>query len=452
MKQFSIARRLAILLALGTAASWIAAALIAGFVMERELNAAFDETLRQSALRLLPLAIHDMHEIGEGEERRVGPLGDDGEPTFSYYIRDRNGALIVLATDAANAVPNIRVPDGFSDFDGERLYSATDPQSGFGIVVVEQAGHRSQALRESVIALTLPLAGLLPLMALGIWFAVTRALRPVEQLRNDIAARDSRDLSPLSAAGHPKELAPIAEAVADLLQRLGLALEAERSFAASSAHELRTPIAGALAQTQRLLIELDYGPGRERLKEIETALRNLSNLANRLLQLSRLDAGFARSDGDRNLVPVLKFVVADLQAGEATAGQIRLDIADDAVLMAAINEDAFALAIRNLVQNARIHGAKNNIVEISADPGPRVRVVNAGPVVASDVLANLGQPFQRGATRASGSGLGLSIVRSIMEQTGGTMALHSPARGRDSGFEVVLDWSAEARHHRNGCG
>ena len=76
-----------------------------------------------------------------------------------------------------------------------------------------------------------------------------------------------------------------------LLERLRRALEAERSFAATSAHELRTPVAAALAQAQRLIIETTDAAVRKRARDIEVALRRLSGLSEKLMQLARAEGG-----------------------------------------------------------------------------------------------------------------------------------------------------------------
>ena len=76
---------------------------------------------------------------------------------------------------------------------------------------------------------------------------------------------------------------------------------------------------------------------------------------------------------------------------------------------------------------------------VETGPGPTVRVRNHGPVVAPEVLARLRERFARGATRASGTGLGLAVVDAIMGQTGGRLVLRSPAEGWRDGFEAVLE-------------
>jgi two-component system OmpR family sensor kinase len=263
-------------------------------------------------------------------------------------------------------------------------------------------------------------------------------MRPVEAMSRDVAARGRRNLQPLNVEDQPIELAPIAKAVADLLDRLRSALDAERAFAASSAHELRTPIAGALAQVQQLAIELGQQPGAQRLREVEAALRHLAQLSEKLLQLSRLEAGFARSDSPVELGPVLRLVVRDFQSSAQFTDRIRFDDASVGSLSGKVDVDAFAIAIRNLVENALIHGQPGAVVRIVAEPGNRIRVINAGPVVPAATLGSIAEPFTRGTTSATGTGLGLSIVRAIMEQTGGCLTLRSPATGAVDGFEAIL--------------
>lgn len=432
----SIAVRLAVGLSAGTALLWIGAASIAGTVMYHELSEAFDSTLRQSALRLLPLAIHD---IREPNERRRNVVGlDADEETFTYFIRGADGTVLLSAEDAGSDLETIGIRDGFDTVNGKRLYAATDPRSGIGIVVIERESDRLSVLAESVSALLWPLAGLIPLSLVGIWFAIRLAMRPLERLRRDIAQRDSRNLTPLSSEGHPAELAPIAEAVASLLARLRSAMDAERAFAASSAHELRTPIAGALAQTQQLALELGQGPGAARTKEIEQALRHLAHLSEKLLQLSRLEAGFAQAEQRADLVPVVRLVVRDFQSMSGNSDRINLDLSRAGSLSARINIDAFAIALRNLIQNALIHGAPDGVVTVAIEPGNAICVRNHGPVVPAETLERIGEPFVRGATSASGTGLGLSIVRSIMQQTGGELSLSSPVPGTVDGFEARL--------------
>jgi two-component system OmpR family sensor kinase len=464
MRRRSIALQLAVWLSAGMLVFWLGGAVISTTVLRNKLEDAFDESLRQSAIRLLPLANRDV----EDASRLRGPVprlerednrgrrqrGDDdqllpppGQPplaieAFTYLVYDEEGEIKLRAEDAPETLPALPAADGFLSVDGHRAFKSTDRRNGTGILVLETTNARNEALLGAVAGLLWPLAALLPLVGLGIWQAVRLAMRPVERLSRDVALRSGANLSPLNDDDQPAELAPIAREIEGLLGRLRAAMEAERTFAASSAHELRTPIAGALAQTQRLARELGDHASAPRLKEIETALRGLSELSEKLLQLSRLEAGFARSETATNLGPVLDLVIRDFAAQSSTAGRVRFQRHDPVQLTQRINPDAFAIAVRNLIQNALIHGAADGTVFVEAGPGAVVRVRNHGPVVQPEVMSRLTERFARGATRASGTGLGLAVVATIMQQTGGRLGLSSPAEGWSDGFEAVLEFGA----------
>ena len=435
----SIALRLALGLTAGMALLWIGAAAISVSVMQHELNEAYDDSLEQSAQRLLPLALHDLRERSEGGRLIVGldnEVGgdDDGaapgvphDASFTYVVFDSAGEVVLRDQHADELDLPANVPGGFADFAGQRVFGLTD-RTGFSILVVETSDRRLNGLVDSMFALGLPLLALLPLMAGGIWLAMRLALRPLVALRHDIAKRDSRNLQPLVSDGHPAELAPIAEAVGALMVRLKSALDAERSFAARSAHELRT---------QQLAAELDGGPSAARLADIEAALKRLATLSEKLLQMARVEAGFAKSDIETDLLPVVAMVVRDINATTMWRERVHEE-ATTAALTAPIDPDAFAIALRNLVENALKHGAPNVPVHIRVEDGGKVVVRNAGSVVGAAELAQLGQPFVRGATTADGSGLGLSIARSILEQAGGALTFKSPATAAKDGFEATI--------------
>ena len=295
-----------------------------------------------------------------------------------------------------------------------------------------------EAVRESAATLLWPLIVLIPASIFAVWFVVGRALKPIETLRQDIATKDGGNMAPIESGRLPREIKPIARSVNLLLARLRAALEAEREFTANSAHELRTPIAGALAQTQRLAQELPAGPVRQRAQQVEASLTNLGRLAEKLLQLSRAEAGIGRSDTPSDLKAILDMLMVDYARDSRTEGRVAYQAEPGAAMVRNADIDAFGIVIRNLVENALSHGDPEQPVEVSIDGNGTIRVVNDSSVIAAADLANLKRRFRRGATNAPGSGLGLAIADRITTQMGGTLELISPASGSRSGFEARI--------------
>ena len=179
------------------------------------------------------------------------------------------------------------------------------------ISVAEPLAHRVEAARELQIGLGLPLLGVIPITLIAVALVLRRSLAPVRQFRDGLAARGIRDLSPVETSGLPGEIAPVADTLNTLLSRLQAAFDAERSFAANAAHELRTPLAGAIAQAQRLQSETSDPEARRRAAEIEASLKRLTRVSERLMQMARAEGGRLRSEQASDLRPVLRMVVED---------------------------------------------------------------------------------------------------------------------------------------------
>ena len=284
--------------------------------------------------------------------------------------------------------------------------------------------------------LGLPLLIVLPVALAAIILAVRFSLDPLRRFRARLEARSARDLSEVPASDLPTEIGPLAATLNGLLARLRDAFEAERSFAANAAHELRTPLAGAIAQAQRLKTETHEPATEARATEIEATLKRLTRLSERLMQLARAEGGRLRMDRSADLRAVARVVVDDIGRAGAS-GRIVLNLPDAAV-MSDLEPDAFAILCRNLVENALRHGAENLAVEVTLTADGHLVVANDGPVVPREMLDRLTARFERANASTDGSGLGLAIVAAITNRIGSSLVLKSPRPGGSSGFEASL--------------
>ncbi|WP_121217754.1 ATP-binding protein [Oceanibaculum indicum] len=441
----SISRRLTLLLTGGIVLLWLLGAAFSVLVMHEEIDEVFDSALEETAQWLLPLATGAL----EGKATPPGLLGeqDDDDEYLTFQLRGRDGAVLLRSHDAP-AEPYTQALDlGFSETNYHRVY--TIASGGYFLQVAEPLGHRQEALMESAGALLLPLAGLVPVSILIILWSVRQGLAPMRRLQGAIGARDGGNLNPIEDTGWPEEIGGTVQAVNRLLLRLRAALEAERVFAATSAHELRTPVATALAQTQRLLAELESGltleEAQARGRRIEATLHRLGALVEKLLHLSRAEAGIGLSETENDLLPVLRLVIEELAAQPGAARRLTLAIAEGASLRARMDIDAFSIVVRNLIENALAYGDPGKPVEITVQDDRSVIVRNDCAAIPPETLARLTQRFVRGSRSgegADGSGLGLAIADTILRQTGGRLELLSPVPGHDGGFEARIGLSA----------
>jgi two-component system OmpR family sensor kinase len=272
---------------------------------------------------------------------------------------------------------------------------------------------------------------------------VRASLAPLRRFRARLASRSGRDLSPVPADKLPAEITPVAAALNDVLARLKAAFEAERSFAAHAAHELRTPLAGAIAQAQRLRGETTDTAAAARAAGIEQTLKRLTRLSERLMQLARAEGGRLRIDAPRDLRPAARIVAEDT-ARSAGLDRLSLTLPDQPVL-SDLDPDAFGILLRNLIDNALRHGAEDSPVDVRLAADGTLSVANDGPLVPQEVLSRLTQRFERGGAGNDGSGLGLAIVAAIAERLGTSLALRSPRSGSDQGFEVEIRLPIEAQ-------
>ncbi len=430
----SLQARLGLSLGLVLTVLWLLAATITAVIVRGEMDEVFDSALRETAERILPLAVTDI--VGredQGVTQRLAPIREHDE-FFTYVVRDAEGRILLQSHAADPAIFPPYDGPGFRQTTTHRLYSDAALQGTIRITVAERLAHRASVAAEIRMALGLPLLVVLPLALAAIIFAVRFSLAPLRKFRTRLDTRSARDLSEVPADDLPTEIAPLAATLNNLLDRLRDAFEAERSFAANAAHELRTPLAGAIAQTQRLKSETQDRAAAQRATDIEESLKRLTRRTERLMQLARAEGGRLISETPHDVRTALRIVVEDMARGPQSPA-IAFELPETPVL-STIDPDALGIVCRNLVENALRHGAAKDEVAVTLTPGGDLIVSNAGPVVEPIRLARLTDRFQRGTQNSNGSGLGLTIVAAIANRTGSSLTLASPRSGALDGFEA----------------
>lgn len=273
---------------------------------------------------------------------------------------------------------------------------------------------------------------LVAVIGLVVVFVVQRATRPVRSLSAQLQARPEGDLTPLPAAGAPRELLPLVDATNEVMARLAHLLEHQKRFVRDTSHQLRTPLAVLKAQVQSAL-RGDVEP-RQALHEIEDTVERATVLANQMLALAKVEQLRQQAGADLNDLAGAARAIALELAPLVADKDIDFEIATQPAPVRG-HEWMLRELARNLLHNAIRHTPAGGAlaVRVHREPGAAVLVVSdSGPGIADDLQTRLFQPFSAGDVR-SGSGLGLAICQEIVRALGGAIALENRENDRPGG-------------------
>jgi len=143
------------------------------------------------------------------------------------------------------------------------------------------------------------------------WLGIGQGLRPLDRLREEIAARSPRDLRPVSEQDKPQEVRSLVGALNRLLSRLNAAIESQQRFIANAAHQLRTPLAGLKTHAELARRQPSTSELSSLLAMIAGETQRTSHLVNQLLTLARAEPGEAASGQPVNLHEIISRDVRD---------------------------------------------------------------------------------------------------------------------------------------------
>ena len=325
-----------------------------------------------------------------------------------------------------------------------RVFTLPDPDHGLMIQVAERGDVRGE-MAEMIARRTLSKnLALIPLTAVLVAWLVSQVLAPLKALVAGITARRPDRLDPLPLDGLPGELQPIIVAINELMARLHQALAQERRFTSDAAHELRTPLALVRLQVEGLDPRADAASQQIAQQRLLKGIDRLSRTVSQMLQLARLEQAAEQMP----MMPVdLKALLAASVAEIAPAA-----VAKDQDLGLAVpagscgldhaQPEALAIMLRNLLDNAIRYTPPAGRIAVTLgrdEEHARLTVEDSGPGIPEAMRERVWERFFRPPGMESpGSGLGLSIVRQVLDLHGGTAQSSPGADGRGWRVEVRL--------------
>jgi two-component system OmpR family sensor kinase len=428
----SIRRQLLVWL-LGSATLAVAAGAVSTYLVARkEANQLADYQLQQMAL-----SFRD-HALASG----LIPHEDEDGPGLEVLVQiwNQEGVRLYLSH------PRSGIPDraqlGFADVASRqgrwRVYSVQ--VRDHVIQVAQPYSVRNRIAATVALRTAWPLAAVLPLLGLLIWFTVGRGLSPIERLARDVGRRSPDALDPLPQRGLPIEVRPLVQSLNDLLQRLERALHTQRAFVADAAHELRTPLTALRLQAQVAERATDPAERGEALGSLKQGVERASHLVQQLLTLAREEDMPAKiGPAAVRLDELARDVAAEYTPLAQTRG-VDLGLARIEAVTVAGAAAGLRTLLSNLADNAVRYTPAPGHVDIAVfrdGAQAALEVSDSGPGIPPEERTRVFDRFYRRAGEVSdGSGLGLAIVKQIVEHHGGTIALEDA--GGAGGLKVAV--------------
>ena len=274
----------------------------------------------------------------------------------------------------------------------------------------------------------------LPIVGLLLWLTVGWGLYPLKRMADAIRGRAPDNLAPLVFPPLPNELEPMAAALNRLLMQVNQLLEQEKRFIADAAHELRTPLAVLRIHAQNALEAPDPGDREEALKQLGSGVDRATRVVAQLLTLARLDPNGVRLNmNDLDLLAFLRSELAELTPLALNRGQeLILEAQEPGDYQLPADGPSLGILLQNLVSNAVQYTPAGGCIQVQLQATPQelvLQVLDSGPGVPVELRERLFERFFR-VGEGQGAGLGLSIVRRVVELHQGSIALdESPLGG-----------------------
>ena len=305
----------------------------------------------------------------------------------------------------------------------EVTYGEANAPQRLRVQVAKSLAVQERVARELVFDMLVPLAALGVLLGIVINAGITRGLLPLKRLEAQLGDRSGPALSalqPIELAQAPQEVHSLALAVNQLLDAVRRSLSQEKRFVNDAAHQLRTPLAGLVSQTELALNESELTAVKERMVKVHAGALRSAHLVHQLLSLARTEADVTLQPLDvaqlarevaREWTP--RALVAGVDLGYEGEGSVSVQ-GEKLLLREALNnliDNALHYAGTGATLTVRVRREKSSCV---------LEVEDNGPGLSNADFSRVFERFWRASELPGGCGLGLAIVAEIAHRHGGT--------------------------------
>ncbi|MGD1882637.1 MAG: sensor histidine kinase [Paracoccaceae bacterium] len=333
-----------------------------------------------------------------------------GRLDFNASLYEPSGLLIAETDKSVPWVEPTVGPGEWQTMDSQRQWLTQLPDGRVLLLELNRG-----PLPNEMLAVTLTF-GVLAIVIAGFIYPITRRVTlRLERLQKDVDQIGPENLSARLTVDGNDEIAKLAQSFNRSTETIEDLVNRQRLFVANASHELRTPLARI-----RMGVELlETKNTEERRDELRRDIRELDALIDDLITMARYDAGFSRDGWESvDLLELAKEECEHVDECEVNGNSVVVD-GDRRMLQH---------LLRNLIDNARLHGAAPITVDVGQDEhGPSLAVRDAGPGIPESDRGKVFEPFFRGRGKQNkdGYGLGLPLVARIATLHGAAVRVSS---------------------------
>lgn len=401
-----------------------------------EVEELFDARLAQQARLLLTLS-----ENLEGLGSRVSDstallinnantdlsVGHKYESKIFYQIWE--GDTLKIASDGMRFSELTQEASGYgravaNDFTW-RTFTLKQTDGDVRVIVAERSDVRGEISEQIVFQTLFPEMLAWPVLAILVWAAIGFGLKPLQQLASRIKKITPTKLTPIEMSYVPEELAPVKTALNGLLMEIDVLMAREKRWIADAAHELRTPLSILRVHAQNVASAENDLEREHSLNQLVVGVDRSTRIVSQLLALARLEHQKEVSKETVDVLSISRAMIAEiLPLAWKKDIEISLDVNDALNWCCLVEASHVEILLQNLISNAIKFSPNGSTIQIYWKQNLgciELTVVDSGKGVTQGDKQRLSERFFRSG-EAEGAGLGLSIVKNIIDKYKGHMS------------------------------
>lgn len=370
----------------------------------------------------------------------------NGQKELIYStIKDRN---VTWNNALLNELDNKKVI--YSEETVPEIYAALRKINGENYYILTSAFDTNGKSKLEYLKYLLVTAYVMSTLLIGFfsYYFMGQFLRPLEDLNQEISEVTAHKLTTqIPVRQSNDEINVLAQSFNTMIARLDDVFQSQKDFTASASHEIRTPITRMAFQLENLIKFGQHSPETlSSLKQIQKDVYQLSDLTNSLLLLTKFDRENIQSIYEE--VRIDEVIFESFEAVEKSYPNLKMDFlisentSEDALLTIKGIQSLLDIVFINLFKNAAVYSENTEVDVLITETHEQliVDVTSRGATISEEEQPRLFEAFQRGinSQNISGSGLGLRIVKRILEYHGARISYASPAELLNT-FSVVFN-------------